>query len=136
MDYPQQNKWMIDALGITFLPTTPEGVARAQMSVDERTCQPFGMLCGGASLALAEILAGAASIELLDKNHLAYGMTVSGNHVLAVPCGETVTAYATLQHKGKTTHVWNVDIKTNDGTLVSTIRVTNYVAKINNDRTE
>lgn len=130
MKNPQPNKWMIDALGITFLPTTPDGVARAQMPVDERTCQPFGMLCGGASLALAEILAGAASLELMDKEHVPCGITVSGNHVLAVPCGQMVTAYATLQHKGKTTHVWNVDIKTDNGALVSTVRVTNYITKI------
>ena len=43
--------------------------------------------------------------------------------------GDTVTAYARLLHKGRTLHVWNVDIKNTAGELISNVRVTNYIIK-------
>ena len=57
------------------------------------------------------------------------GIEVSGSHVQAVSEGDTVTAYACLQHRGNTLHVWNVDIKNSNGELISTVRVTNYIIK-------
>ena len=57
------------------------------------------------------------------------GIEVSGSHVQAVSEGDTVTAYARLQHHGNTLHVWNVDIKNTAGELISTVRVTNYIIK-------
>ena len=43
--------------------------------------------------------------------------------------GDTVTAYAKMQHKGKTLHLWNVEIKDTAGELISSVRVTNYIIK-------
>ena len=57
-------------LGIQFL-EMEEGYVKAQMPVDERTCQPFGILNGGASLALAEIVAGHGSIPLCPQPAIA-----------------------------------------------------------------
>ena len=57
------------------------------------------------------------------------GIEVSGSHVQAVSEGDTVTAYARLQHSGKTLHVWQVDIRNSADELISTVRVTNYVIK-------
>ena len=54
---------------------------------------------------------------------------VGGSHVQAVIEGDTVTAYARLLHKGRTLHVWNVDIKNTAGELISNVRVTNYIIK-------
>ena len=100
----------------------------ARMRVDERNRQPFGFLSGGASLALAENVAGVGS-SALCPGCACVGIEVSGSHVKAVGEGDTVTAYARLLHKGTTLHVWNVDIKDTSGELISNVRVTNYVIK-------
>ena len=114
------------ALGMEFI-STPEGdTCMARMKVDERNRQPFGFLSGGASLALAENVAGVGS-SALCPGCACVGIEVSGSHVKAVSEGDTVTAYARLLHKGSSLHVWNVDIKDTSGDLISSVRVTNYV---------
>ena len=100
----------------------------ARMKVDERNRQPFGFLSGGASLALAENVAGVGS-SALCPGCACVGIEVSGSHVQAVSEGDTVTAYARLLHGGKTLHVWNVDIRNSAGELISNVRVTNYIIK-------
>ena len=116
------------ALGMEFI-STPEGdTCMARMKVDERNRQPFGFLSGGASLALAETVAGVGS-SALCPGCACVGLEVSGSHVKAVVEGDTVTAYARLLHQGTTLHVWNVDIKDTAGDLISNVRVTNYVIK-------
>jgi uncharacterized protein (TIGR00369 family) len=116
------------ALGMEFI-STPEGdTCMARMKVDERNRQPFGFLSGGASLALAENVAGVGS-SALCPGCACVGIEVSGSHVKAVAEGDTVTAYARLLHQGTTLHVWNVDIKDTAGDLISNVRVTNYVMK-------
>jgi len=114
------------ALGMEFLSTPEDDTCMARMKVDERNRQPFGFLSGGASLALAENVAGVGSSSLCP-DCTCVGIEVSGSHVKAVMEGDTVTAYAHLLHKGTTLHVWNVDIKDTSGELISNVRVTNYV---------
>ena len=104
-------------LGIQFL-EMEEGYVKAQMPVDERTCQPFGILNGGASLALAEIVAGHGSIPLC-----------SANEMPCVPKGEFVIATGRLIHRGRTSHLWNVDITNQEGKLISTARIVNQIVK-------
>ncbi len=111
-----------------FISTPEVDTCMARMKVDERNRQPFGFLSGGASLALAENLAGVAS-SALCPGCACVGIEVSGSHVKAVVEGDTVTAFATMLHKGKTLHVWNVAIKDTAGELISNVRVTNYVIK-------
>ncbi len=116
------------ALGMEFL-STPEGdTCMARMKVDERNRQPFGFLSGGASLALAENVAGVGS-SALCPGCACVGIEVSGSHVKAVAEGDTVTAFARMLHKGTTLHVWNVDIRDSAGDLISNVRVTNYIIK-------
>ena len=114
------------ALGMEFISTPEDDTCMARMKVDERNRQPFGFLSGGASLALAENVAGVGS-SALCPGCACVGIEVSGSHVKAVMEGDTVTAYARLLHKGTTLHVWNVDIKDTSGELISNVRVTNYV---------
>lgn len=116
------------ALGMEFL-STPEGdTCMARMKVDERNRQPFGFLSGGASLALAENVAGVGS-SALCPGCACVGIEVSGSHVKAVAEGDTVAAYARMLHQGTTLHVWNVDIRDSAGDLISNVRVTNYIIK-------
>ena len=113
-------------LGMEFISTPEVDICMARMAVDERTRQPFGYLSGGASLALAENVAGVGS-SALCPGCACVGIEVSGSHVKAVTEGETVTATARLQHRGKTLHVWNVELRDTSGDLISTVRVTNYI---------
>ena len=116
------------ALGMEFISTPEDDTCMARMQVDERNRQPFGFLSGGASLALAENVAGVGS-SALCPGCACVGIEVSGSHVKAVAEGDTVTAYARLLHRGTTLHVWNVDIKDTMGDLISNVRVTNYIIK-------
>ena len=114
------------ALGMNFINTPEDDLCMATMKVDERNRQPFGFLSGGASLALAENLAGVGS-SALCPGKICVGSSVSGEHVKAVAEGDTVTATARLVSKGRKLHVWDVHIKDSAGELISTIHVTNYI---------
>lgn len=114
------------ALGMEFISTPEDDTCMARMRVDERNRQPFGFLSGGASLALAENLAGVGSSSLCP-GCACVGIEVSGSHVKAVNEGDSVTAYGRLVSYGHTLHVWNVEIRNTSGELISTVRVTNYI---------
>ncbi len=118
------------ALGMEFISTPEDDTCMARIKVDERNRQPFGFLSGGASLALAENVAGVGS-SALCPGCACVGIEVSGSHVKAVAEGDTVTAHARLLHKGTTLHVWNVDIRDSSEDLISSVRVTNYIIKSN-----
>ena len=89
-------------LGIQYTYASEDRV-EATMPVDERTRQPFGILHGG--------------------------MQVSGNHMSSAHEGDTVRAVGTIIHKGRSSHVWNVDVFTSTDKLVSSIRVVNSILK-------
>lgn len=114
------------ALGMEFISTPDDDMCMARMRVDERNRQPFGFLSGGASLALAENLAGVGS-SAICPGKICVGINVSGSHVKAVVEGETVTATARLLQKGRKLHVWTVDIRDSQEDLISTVHVTNYI---------
>ena len=113
-------------LGMEFISTPEDDTCMARMQVDERNKQPFDFLAGGASLALAENLAGVGSMALCPGK-ICVGINVSGSHVRSALEGDTVTAYARLQYKGRTLHEWHIDIKNSHDDLISTVQVTNYV---------
>lgn len=115
-----------NTLGMEFISTPDPDTCQARMKVDERNRQIFGFLSGGASLALAENLAGVGSLALCPNN-ICVGINVSGSHVKAVLDGDTVTATAHILHKGKTLHQWHVDIRNGAGDLISSVEVTNFV---------
>ena len=92
------------ALGMKFISTPDDDMCMATMEVNERNRQPFGFLSGGASLALAENLAGVGS-SALCPGKICVGISVSGEHVKAVSEGETVTALAQIVSKGRKLHV-------------------------------
>lgn len=115
-------------LGIQYTYASDERV-EATMPVDYRTRQPFGILHGGATLALAETVAGLGSMIICESDEIVVGMQVSGNHISSAHEGDTVRAVATIVHKGRSSHVWNVDVFTSTNKLVSSIRVVNSVIK-------
>lgn len=114
---------LADAMGIEVTELTATRVV-ATMPVDSRTRQPFGILHGGASLALAETVASLGAAANVDRREfLAMGLEVNANHVRAKSEG-IVTATATPIHLGRTTHVWDVRIADEAERLVCVARVT------------
>ena len=115
-------------LGIQYTYASEDRI-EATMPVDQRTRQPFGILHGGATLALAETVAGLGSMIICQPDEIVVGMQVSGNHISSAHEGDTVRAIGTIVHKGRSSHVWNVDVFTSTNKLVSSIRVVNSVLK-------
>ena len=100
---------LADALGIDVVELSAQRVV-ATMAVDHRTRQPFGILHGGASVALAETVASLGATANVDRaEFVAVGLEINANHLRAKSEG-TVTATATPIHLGRTTHVWDVRI--------------------------
>lgn len=122
---------LMEQLGIEYL-EVKEGYVKAKMPVDRRTIQPFKILHGGASIALAETIASLGSAVLVDlQTNDVRGASVTANHLGAVSKGE-VTGEAHLLHRGKMTHVWDVEIKDQGGARVSVSRITVMVVPKNN----
>ncbi len=120
---------MMETLGIEYVEVR-EGYVLARMLVTKELSQPYGMLHGGASMALAESIGGVGSAYYLGiKDYIIRGMQFSANHVKAAKVGTYVYATATIIHKGRQTHVWNIDIKNENDELVSSCRLTNFVMK-------
>src|SRR3954452_18165755 len=95
---------LMNTLGIEVTELS-EGRIVATMPVDHRTHQPFGLLHGGASVALAETVASLGAYALVDpEKESVVGLEINANHVRAVRSG-TVKATGTVLHRGKTTMV-------------------------------
>jgi 1,4-dihydroxy-2-naphthoyl-CoA hydrolase len=95
-------------LGIEFVELGPDFI-RATMPVDERTVQPFGLLHGGASVALAETLGSVAAHACLPEGRTGVGLEINANHVRAMRAGH-VTGTVRPVHVGRTTQVWQIRI--------------------------
>lgn len=94
------------------------------MPVDHRTHQPYGLLHGGASVALAETLgSSAAMLTLNPEKERAVGLDINANHVRGVTSG-TVTGTARPLHLGRSTQVWEIRIEDEAGKLVCISRLT------------
>lgn len=124
----QTHHTLMGNLGIQYTYASEERI-EATMPVDHRTRQPFGILHGGATLALAETVAGLGSMIICQPDEIVVGMQVSGNHISSAHEGNTVRAVATIVHKGRSSHIWNVDVFTSTNKLVSSVRVVNSVLK-------
>jgi 1,4-dihydroxy-2-naphthoyl-CoA hydrolase len=114
---------LMEALGMEFT-LISEGHVEARMPVDHRTHQPYGVLHGGASAALAETLGSFGSHFLVEnEGGQAYGVELNINHVKSVRSG-WVKGIARIKHRGRSLHVWNIDIVDESDQLVATSRLT------------
>jgi 1,4-dihydroxy-2-naphthoyl-CoA hydrolase len=97
---------------------------RGTMPVDARTHQPYGLLHGGASVALAETLGSLAAMMCADASReVAVGLDINANHLRAVTSG-LVTGTARPLHVGRSTQVWEIRIEDAAGKLVCISRLT------------
>ena len=111
------------ALGIEILELSGDRVV-GTMPVDERTRQPFGLLHGGASIALAETVASLGATARIDRERfVAVGQEINGNHLRAKTEG-IVRATAVPVHAGRSSQVWSIEIADETGRLVCISRCT------------
>ena len=100
---------------------------RARMPVDGRTKQPFGILHGGASVALAETLGSIGAALVIDRSkQRCVGQEINANHIRAVSEG-FVIGTARPVHLGRRSHVWEIRITDEQERLVCVSRITMYV---------
>ena len=119
----QLNRGMASLIGIELVLLSPDKVV-ATMPVDSRTQQPFGLLHGGASAALAETVASIGAFLNVDKDkQAAVGVELNSNHLRGKREG-VVTATATPLHRGRKIHVWDIRIEDEKKHLICASRCT------------
>jgi 1,4-dihydroxy-2-naphthoyl-CoA hydrolase len=120
---PLAKRGLAEALGIEIVELNRERVV-GTMPVDDRTRQPFGLLHGGASIALAETVASFGAVMHVDRERFsAVGLDINGNHLRAKTDG-VVRATAVPVHLGRSTQVWSIEIADEAGRLVCIARCT------------
>jgi len=118
-----QKETLLTTLGIEIVEATKDRVV-ARMPVGPRVHQPFGLLHGGASLALAETVTSIGAYLNVDtEKEFSVGLEINANHVRAVREG-TITATATPIHVGRRTQVWEAKIVDEAGKIVCVSRCT------------
>jgi 1,4-dihydroxy-2-naphthoyl-CoA hydrolase len=114
---------LVGYIDITFTEIGADFV-RGTMPVDARTRQPYGLLHGGASVALAETLGSTGATMCVDTDaYQCVGQEINANHVRAARAG-LVTGTARPIHLGGRTHVWGIEIVNDAGKLVCVSRLT------------
>lgn len=119
---------MGEYLGMEWVAIGPDFLS-IRMPVDHRTHQPYGILHGGASCALAETVGSVASYFVINpEKFICVGLEINANHVRAAREG-FVTATAHPVHLGASTHVWDIRIKDDHEKLVCISRLTVAILK-------
>jgi uncharacterized protein (TIGR00369 family) len=117
---------LMETLQIEFVEVGDDFLT-AKMPINSKVHQPYGILHGGATAALAETVGSSASALFLnDANKIVKGIELSINHLKSKKEGE-VFATAKAIHKGRTTHLWEVKIVDEDNNLISLCKITNII---------
>lgn len=116
-------------LGMLFTEVGDDYI-KATMPVDQRTKQPFGLLHGGASVALAETLGSVASQYCIEKpgEYYGVGLEINANHLRSASSG-LVTGIVKPIRIGNSVHVWNIEISDEKGRMVCISRITVSIIK-------
>lgn len=119
---------LMEHLGIIYT-EVGEDFLVAEMPVTSNHWQPMKILHGGATLALAESVGSALSVIHTDLEKFdVKGMEINANHISSIRKGK-VTAKARFIHRGKMTHIVEVNILNEQGKLISVCRITNVILK-------
>jgi len=116
---------LLEHLGLTIEGVGDDWIS-LRMPVDHRTIQPYGILHGGASLALAESLGSLASVLCIEdpSTHTPVGVEINANHLRPVPDGQFVIGTLSPIRIGRRMHVWNIEIRDPQDRLVCVSRLT------------
>lgn len=109
-------------LGIEFLEVGDDFIT-ARVPVDARTRQPYGLLHGGVSVVLAETLGSCGAACASPVGSKAVGLDINANHLRGVTTG-WVTGIARPLHIGRTTQVWQIELRNEGGDLTCISRIT------------
>jgi 1,4-dihydroxy-2-naphthoyl-CoA hydrolase len=112
----------VSHLGIEFLEMGEDFIS-ARVPVDARTRQPFGLLHGGVSVVLAETLGSVAANYACPVGHQAVGLDINANHLRGVKSG-WVTGTVRPVHIGRSTQVWQIELRNDAGELSCVSRLT------------
>jgi 1,4-dihydroxy-2-naphthoyl-CoA hydrolase len=114
---------MGEHIGIEFIEVGDDYLV-ARMPIDHRTIQPIGIMHGGASCVLAETVGStAANLCVNLETHYCVGLDINTNHIRSIQAGY-VYGTAKPYHLGRTTQVWSIEIKNEEGKLISVNRLT------------
>lgn len=109
-------------LGIEFVEVGDDYIV-GRVPVDARTRQPYGLLHGGVSVVLAETLGSCGAAFSTPMGYRAVGLDINANHLKGVSSG-WVTGTARPLHRGRTTHVWQIELRDEAGDLTCISRIT------------
>lgn len=119
---------LAEYLGIEFTEITDDSIS-AVMPVTQNLKQPVGIVHGGANVVLAETIASTAANYAVDlENHYAVGLEINANHIRSVTEG-VISAITNPIHIGKTTHVWNIELRDSENRITCISRMTACVIK-------
>jgi len=123
---------LLEHLGLTIEGIGDDWIS-VRMPVDKRTIQPYGILHGGASVALAESLGSLASLLCIEDpaTHTPVGVEINANHLRPVPEGRYVIGTLSPIRIGRRMHVWNIEIRDPDDRLVCISRLTIMIVERN-----
>lgn len=110
-------------LGLRLTEIGPDFL-RAEMPVDERHIQPYGILHGGGSVVVTETMGSFAGAMAAPEGHRVVGVEVNANHLAPVPKGDRVSAFCRPLRIGRTLQVWEIELRRGDGTLTCVSRLT------------
>jgi uncharacterized protein (TIGR00369 family) len=126
---------MGEHIGIEFTKIDPDFL-EGRMPVDNRTRQPLGMLNGGASAALAETVGSMAAYLSIDRTkYYCLGLEIKCNHLRPALEGY-VYARATSLHEGRKTHLWQIEIRNEQGALTAFATLTMAVLELTDEMRE
>ncbi len=115
-------------LGLEITEITSDTLT-AKAPISAHSHRPSGFVHGGVYLALAESMAGTGSFLYVDiEKYEVFGIQVSANHTGSAQSGD-MKIVATCLHRGRQTHIWNVDIFNDADKRLSTARITNMIVK-------
>ena len=109
-------------LGIEFVEVGDDFIV-GRVPVDARTHQPYGLLHGGVSVVLAETLGSCGAAYSCPEGHQAVGLDINANHLRGVKSGWVIGTARPI-HRGRTTQVWQIDLRNEAGEMVCTSRLT------------
>lgn len=126
---------ILEWLDIRFESFTDDSLT-ASMVIDHRTHQPYGLLHGGASVVLAESVGSSASYLCIDPGkYFCVGLEVNANHLRGLRSGR-VTAVARAVHIGRTTHVWDIRLTSDEGKTSCISRLTVAIVPLGQQPTD
>ncbi len=112
----------VEHLGMEFLEVGDDFI-RGRVPVDQRTKQPYGLLHGGVSVVLAETLGSCGAACAAPEGYRSVGLDINANHLKGATSG-WVTGITRPVHIGRTTQVWQIDLRNDAGELTCVSRIT------------